>query len=127
MQWRFKPTLQEMPRFIDVKLNDLPINSYAGSYAKGGQNFTTSSITKDVCSIPVPAEYLELENNFNMDISYEPYNLVYRQLNNVADMPINQLQSELSFKDFLTNKLYKIPDINGTLKLEFHLRKHHCG
>jgi hypothetical protein len=125
-RWRYKPTLTQMPRFLDVKINDLPINSFAGSYAKGGAEFTTSSVTKDVCSIPVPAEYLELENNFNMDISYEPYNLVYRQLHNVSDIPINQLQSELSFKDFLTNKLYKIPNINGTLKLEFHIHKHKC-
>ena len=125
-RWRYKPTLTQMPRFLDVKINDLPINSFAGSYAKGGAEFTTSSITKDVCAIPIPAEYLELENNFNMDISYEPYNLVYRQLHNVSDIPVNQLQTELSFKDFSTNKLYKIPFINGTLKLEFHIQKHHC-
>tara|TARA_Y100001938_G_scaffold151159_1_gene246677 strand:+ start:3858 stop:5867 length:2010 start_codon:yes stop_codon:yes gene_type:complete len=119
--------LTEIPRIIDVKINDLTINSMSGSYARGGANYQTSSITKDVGTIQVDKEYFEIENNFNLDLQYEPFNLIYRRLHNVGEIPVNQLQVELSFKDFTTNKINKIKNINGTLKVEVHMKKHNCG
>lgn len=123
----YKNNLTEIPRIIDVKINDLTINSMSGSYARGGANYQTSSITKDVGTIQVDKEYFELEDNFNLDLQYEPFNLIYRRLNNVGEIPVNQLQVELSFKDFTTNKINKIKNINGTLKVEVHMKKHNCG
>ena len=119
--------LTEIPRILDVKINDLTINSMSGSYARGGANYQTSSITKDVGTIQVDKEYFEREDNFNLDLQYEPFNLIYRRLNNVGEIPVNQLQVELSFKDFTTNKINKIKNINGTLKVEVHMKKHNCG
>ena len=123
----YKNNLTEIPRIIDVKINDLTINSMSGSYARGGANYQTSSITKDVGTIQVDKEYFEREDNFNLDLQYEPFNLIYRRLNNVGEIPVNQLQVELSFKDFTTNKINKIKNINGTLKVEVHMKKHNCG
>jgi len=123
----YKNSLQEIPRLLDVKINDLSINSMSGSYAKGGANYQTSSITKDVGTIQVDKEYFEREDNFNLDLQYEPFNLIYRRLHNVGEIPVNQLQVELSFKDFTTNQVNKIKSINGTLKVEVHIQKHSCG
>ena len=57
-----------------------------------------------------------------MDISYEPFNLLYRPLSNPNNFTVNQLNIELYYKDFDTNKKKLIPAIFGTLNLEFHVK-----
>ena len=112
-----------MPRFIDVKINDMSIRSIAGQYVPvSGEMYTTTSITRDVCQIPVPDKYLDPENSFNLDVSYEPYNLIYRQLYNETQISLNQFIMKVSYKNFATNKEVNIKDINGTLKIELHVR-----
>ena len=112
-----------MPRFIDVKINDMTIQSIAGQYVpQSGNIYTTTSITRDVCQIPVPDKYLDPENSFNLDVSYEPYNLIYRQLHNETQISLNQFIMKVSYKNFTTNQEVNIKDINGTLKIELHVR-----
>jgi hypothetical protein len=112
-----------MPRFIDVKINDMTIQSIAGQYVpQTGDMYTTTSITRDICQIPVPDKYLDPENSFNLDVSYEPYNLIYRQLHNETQLSLNQFIMKVSYKNFATNQEVNIKDINGTLKIELHVR-----
>ena len=112
-----------MPRFIDVKINDMTIQSIAGQYVpQSGVMYTTTSITRDICQIPVPDKYLDPENSFNLDVSYEPYNLIYRQLYNETQISLNQFIMKVSYKNFATNQEVNIKDINGTLKIELHIR-----
>ena len=111
-----------MPRFLDIKINDMAIRSMAGQLV-GAVNTTTTSITRDICNIPIPSDSLNPTESFNLDISYEPYNLIYRQLFNTTEMSINQFIMKISYKDFTTDNEVNIKDINGTLKIELHIRQ----
>lgn len=112
-----------IPRMLDVKIKDLNINDYNGQFVGAGGVFSTTSITRDVCHIPVPNEYLDKATSFDMDISYEPYNLIYRTLKNEHEFPINNFNMQINYKDFNTNREKSIDEINGTLKLELHLKQ----
>ena len=72
--------------------------------------------------LPTPAETLDATASFDLNLSYEPYNPVYRQLNNTELYSVNQLQVAVGYKDFFTNEAKQIRNINGNLKLELHFR-----
>lgn len=110
----------KVPRFLDVALRNMPVRSLAGNLAATG--FTTASVTRDVCHVPTPAETLDATASFDLTLSYEPYNPVYRQLNNTELYSVNQLQVAVGYKDFFTNEAKQIRNINGNLKLELHFR-----
>jgi hypothetical protein len=107
-----------MPRFIGVQINDMAIKSISGQLV--GTQYTTTSLTRIVAQIPVPEEYMNPRESFDLDISYEPYNLIYRQLFNETPIPINQFIIKISYKNFATDKEENIDEINGHLKLELH-------
>ncbi len=117
----YKNVLTNMPRFLDIKINDMAIRSMAGQLV-GAVNTTTTSITRDICNIPIPSDSLNPTESFNLDISYEPYNLIYRQLFNTTEISINQFIMKISYKDFTTDNEVNIKDINGTLKIELHIK-----
>ena len=112
-----------VPRMLDVKIKDLNINDYNGQFVGAGGIFSTTSVTRDVCHIPVPNEYLDKASSFDMDVSYEPYNLIYRTLQNEHQFPINNFNIQINYKDFNTNREVSIDEINGTLKLELHIKQ----
>ena len=112
-----------VPRMLDVKIKDLNINDYNGQFVGAGSIFSTTSVTRDVCHIPVPGEYLDKATSFDMDVSYEPYNLIYRTLQNEHQFPINNFNIQINYKDFITNQEVSIDEINGTLKLELHIKQ----
>ncbi len=43
-------------------------------------------------------------------------------MNNPTPFTCNSLQIELYYNDFVTNKRKNIPNINGTMNLEFHVK-----
>ena len=116
----YKNKGSKVPRFLDVALRNMPVRSLAGNLAATG--FTTASVTRDVCHVPTPAETLDATASFDLNLSYEPYNPVYRQLNNTELYSVNQLQVAVGYKDFFTNEAKQIRNINGNLKLELHFR-----
>ena len=89
----------------------------------GTTNYDENVINRIVGTIPIPAEYLNRIGAFDMDISYEPYNLIYRELRNLNQVVVNQLNIKVSSKNFETNTEEDIKNINATLKLEFHVKK----
>ncbi len=109
-----------MPRFISVQINDMAIKSIAGQLV--GTNYTTTSITRIVAQIPIPQEHMNPRESFDLDISYEPYNLIYRQLFNETIIPVNQFIIKISYKNFSTDQEENIDEINGHLKLELHAK-----
>ena len=111
-----------LPRMLEVRINDLNVITSSGSFV-GTNIYDDNVVNRIVGTIPVPAEYLDRIGAFNMDISYEPYNLIYRSLRNVNDIMVNQLNIKISAKNFETNTEDDIKNINGTLKLEFHIKK----
>ena len=106
---------------LDVKVTDLPLVDYVGQNV-GELNYNTTSVTRDVCHVPVPAQYLDNGHSFDMDISYEPYNLIYRRLENAQHLPVNQLGIHISTTSFNDNRLLPIPVINGSVKIELHVK-----
>ena len=117
----YKNANSSIPRMLDVKIKDVTIQDYNGQLV-GTPQFTTTTVTRDICHIPVPPEFLDKAESFDLNLSYEPYNLIYKQLGNTHKFPINQLSCEVSFKNFVNNSENNIPVINGTLKIELHVR-----
>jgi len=112
--------VEEIPRLFEFHIQDLAVKNFEGSYIAGERNYTTGAMTRCVGTISVPKEYFDVIDNFNLNFDYEPYNLIYRQINNPENFAINQMRCQLSYKDFITNELQSIETINGTLKTELH-------
>ena len=117
-QWYVK----EIPRMFEFHIQDVSVKNYEGSYIAGAQNYTTGSISKCVGTISVPREYFSKIDNFNLDFDYEPFSMIYRQINNPDNFTINMMNCNFSYKDFYSNKLNPIDSLNGTLKTELHFR-----
>ncbi len=58
----------------------------------------------------------------DIDITYEPFSLLYRPLTNPNNVTINKLDIELFYKEFFTNIKRGIKNIDGTINLEFHVK-----
>ena len=114
--------VRDIPRMFEFHIQDVSVKNYEGSYIAGAQNYTTGSISKCVGTISVPREYFSKIDNFNLDFDYEPFTLIYRQINNPDNFAINMMNCNFSYKDFYSNKLNPIDSINGTLKTELHIR-----
>ena len=88
---------------------------------------TTTGVAREeglnriVGTIPT-ANPTNLTTNTEWDLSYEPYTPVYRPLNNTHAFTTNQLNVEISYKDFITNTRRTIDNIDGHLVLEFHVK-----
>ena len=117
-QWYVK----EIPRMFEFHIQDVSVKNYEGSYIAGAQNYTTGSISKCVGTISVPSLYFSKVDNFNLDFDYEPFSMIYRQINNPDNFTINMMNCNFSYKDFYSNKLNPIDSLNGTLKTELHFR-----
>lgn len=111
-----------LPRSLEVRINDLNVVTSSGSFV-GANIYDENVVNRIVGTIPIPAEYLNRIGAFDMNISYEPYNLIYRDLRNLNEVVVNQLNIKVSSKNFETNTEEDIKNINGTLKLEFHVKK----
>ena len=115
-------TNQSIPRMLEVTLKDLNNTTYQGSLVGSNRVTNANSISRVVGVIMVGDEYLTKSNSFDINISYEPYNLIYRKLYNVNDIPINQFNVKIGYKNFITNQNQDIKEINGICKLELHIK-----
>ena len=57
-----------------------------------------------------------------LDISYEPFNLVYKPLNNPIPFSLNSLDLEIFFRDFTTGLRKSINNVIGTIDLDIHIK-----
>ena len=115
--------ITNLPQILNVNINNLDIKNFAGTFV-GNLTGVTDSKSGDnrlVGTIPFPIDKINLQST-KIDISYEPFNLLYRPMNNPTPFTCNSLQIELYYNDFVTNKRKNIPNINGTMNLEFHVK-----
>lgn len=115
--------ITNLPQILNVNINNLDIKNFAGTFV-GNLTGATDSKSGDnrlVGTIPFPIDKINLQST-KIDISYEPFNLLYRPMNNPTVFTCNSLQIELYYNDFVTNKRKNIPNINGTMNLEFHVK-----
>lgn len=116
----------EIPRMLELTIKDLNNTTYQASNIGGGGSVENSNaITRVVGTILVPQEYITKTSSFDMNISYEPYNLIYRKLYNRNNIPVNQFNCKLGYKDFSTNQERIIRNMNGVSKYEIHIKE--CG
>tara|TARA_R110000772_G_scaffold13383_3_gene39744 strand:+ start:1822 stop:3876 length:2055 start_codon:yes stop_codon:yes gene_type:complete len=114
--------IQEVPRLLEFHINDLSVKNWEGAYAAGMNSYNTGALTRCIGTISVPKQYFDLTSNFNLNYDYEPYNLIYRQINNPNNFSINLISCRLVFKDFITGLENNIETVNGTLKFEVHFQ-----
>ncbi len=112
-----------LPQFLNVSVNNIDVKNFNGTLPYGSNTVAdaTSSDPKVVGTIPFPVEQIDM-SSVNVEINYEPYNLLYRPINNPNIETINQFNIEIFYKDFRTNRKKNIDDIIGTANLEFHIR-----
>ena len=117
-------SLLNLPRMLEVRINNISLKNFSGTYV-GASNPTgilnEEGINKIVGTIPTPKPNNVIVNT-DWIINYEPYNPVFRPLNNSAPFPINEIVVEVSYKDFNTGQRKTIDIIDGTLALEFHIK-----
>jgi len=120
--------LQDLPQNILIAINNLDISNFNGTFPYGISNDnltvisdTTGSDARVVGTVPIPVNDIGILSQ-DIDITYEPYNLLYRPLTNPNNFTVNKLDIELFYKDFFTNKKYNIKNIPGTINLEFHVK-----
>ena len=109
---------KNLPQLLYVNINNLDIKNFPGilpnNDIKGGD-------TRLVGTIPVPISDINLLSKV-IDITYEPFNLIYRPMNNPNAFTINQLSIEFYYKDFTDNTKEKLDNINGWANIEFHIK-----
>lgn len=118
-------SVSDLPRQLEVRVNNLTVKNFSGTQPDA--QTTTSGTSREeglnriVGTIPT-ANPTNLTTNTEWDLSYEPYTPVYRPLNNTNAFATNQLNIEVSYKDFNTNTRRTIDNIDGHMVLEFHVR-----
>lgn len=117
-------SVSDLPRQLEVRVNNLTVKNFSGSQPDAQ---TTSGSAREeglnriVGTIPT-ANPTNLTTNTEWDLSYEPFTPVYRPLNNTNAFATNQLNIEVSYKDFNSNTRRTIDNIDGHMVLEFHVR-----
>jgi len=113
--------LQNLPKELKVAINNLPIKSFQGQYINtalprpiaGGES-------RVIGTIPIPEI---ADGDVSIPIVYEPFNLLYRPLNNVQPFNFNQVFCEIYFQDFNTNERRTFSSVNGHLTLDINVRQ----
>lgn len=114
-------SLANLPKELKVAINNLPIKSFQGQYINTSLNKPISGGENRVIgTIPVPEVS---DTDVNIPIVYEPFNLLYRPLNNVEPFNFNQVFCEIFFQDFDTNRRTKFGSVNGHLTLDINVRQ----
>jgi len=76
--------------------------------------------TRVIGSIPLPP----VDNDtVNIAITYEPFNLTYKPLNNPEPFVFNQLLMEIFYQDYNTNRRKKFGSVNGHLTIDMNIRQ----
>ena len=114
-------SLANLPKELKVAINNLPIKSFQGQYINTSLNKPISGGENRVIgTIPLP----EVDDTaVSIPIVYEPFNLLYRPLNNVQPFNFNQVFCEIYFQDFDTNQRRKFGSVNGHLTLDINVRQ----
>ena len=113
--------LTNLPKELKVAINNLPIKSFQGQYINTALPKPISGgETRVIGTIPIPEISPE---DVSIPIVYEPFNLLYRPLNNVQPFNFNQVFCEIYFQDFNTNERRTFRTVNGHLTLDINVRQ----
>jgi len=110
--------ISDLPKEFKVAIRSLPVKSFNGSYLLQS---TASAEERVIGTVPLPS--IDEDLDVSIPIIYEPYNLLYRPLNNVNPFATNKLDIEIFFHDFNTNLRKSFASVNGHLTLEINARQ----
>ena len=110
--------LSDLPKEFKVAIRSLPVKSFNGSYLLQS---TAAAEERVIGTIPLPP--IDEDLDVSIPIVYEPFNLLYRPLNNVNPFSTNKLDIEIFFHDFQTNLRKSFTTVNGHLTLEINARQ----
>lgn len=114
--------LTELPKALNVYVRNLDVKNYQGTFWGLATQNTETGLTRLVGTIPL--DIPDDSNSQDIIIDYEAFNTIYRPISNPNPITINELQVEISFKDFTDDTRMTIPDINGLTRLEFNIIPH---
>jgi len=120
--------VDDLPQNLNVSINNLDIRNFNGTFPYGiaSDGITTivnssASDSRVVGTIPIPINEVGILSQ-DIDLTYEPFSLLYRPLTNPNNFTVNKLDIELFYKDFFLNRKRSIKSTDGTINLEFHVK-----
>jgi len=120
--------VRNLPQMLNVGINNIDIKNFNGTFPYGQSADGTQTIydtkagdSRVVGTIPLPIDQVGILSK-NIEITYEPFNLLYRPINNPNAFTLNKLDVEVFYKDFYTNRKKNVDTLEGTANIEFHVR-----
>ena len=130
-------TVNDFPKQLEVRLNDIPIKNISGSapaslkqLATVPIEYDTTTLDRIIGTIPCDESKIKLDN-FDWNLDYEPFTPVFRPLNNPNPINLTQLQCEVTYRDFnpginpagiASSSNKRIPYIPGICQFELQIR-----
>ena len=112
--------LTALPQQLDISINNMDIKNYVGAFVSGTIINQSNSLSRIVGTIPI--DTTNIGNTQIVNLQYEPYNLVYRPINNPNPFNLNELKIEIFYRDFTNNVRRIVSNVFGTINLEFNIR-----
>ena len=120
--------LQSLPQQLQVALNNIDVKNFAGNYIAGGNNASlaggilqNTSTNRVIGTIPIPVDQVG-QDSVVLNLQYEPFNLIYRPINNPIAFTINELDVDIFYRDFRTGARKTIDSLVGTVELDIHVK-----
>ena len=117
-----------LPAQLHISIDNLDLKNFNGTMLGGigttGSNQPTGQrpcVDRTIGTIPLPIDKIVESDNYLLQ--YEPYNLIYRPINNPNNFTINQLQIAIFYYDFLTNIRQNLEVIDGICNLELNIKQ----
>ena len=119
--------LNNLPTILKVSCNNLDVKNFNGNFISAQGNgpssgvLESSSLTRLIGTIPLDTSDVNVSSQ-TIDVNYEPFNLIYRPINNSRAFTINYLDIEIFFRDFDTGQRKSINNVVGTIDLDIHIK-----
>ena len=129
LQFNNPKATETLPQQLVVELENLPIKAFVGSYIKPAPPVGLNAITatsggerRIIGTIPFPiGDYKR--GDTSVTIQYEPFNILYRPINNSNPFLLNQIETSIYYLDFDSNVKKAFNTINGHLNIELTCRQ----
>lgn len=112
--------LSSLPQQLDISINNMDIKNYVGAFVSATLNNPSNSLSRVVGTVPI--DITQVNETMIINLQYEPFNLVYRPINNPNPFNLNELKIEIFYRDMQTNQRRIIENIFGVINLEFNIR-----
>ena len=119
--------LKELPQLLQVSCSNIDVKNFNGNYISAGSGgvptgvLESTSTNRVIGTIPIDTSVVGTGST-NIVLNYEPFNLIYRPINNPRAFSINYLDIEIFFRDFLDGQRKTIGRVKGTIDLDIHVK-----